>query len=831
MPLEAYRRKRDFTRTREPRGRKKGSAGSLSFVVQKHAARQLHYDFRLELDGALKSWAVPKGPSLDPGEKRLAVHVEDHPLEYAAFEGTIPEGEYGAGTVEIWDKGYWIPEGDPRAGYRSGRLKFTLKGRKLRGAWNLVRMKDRNGKGRDNWLLMKAADTTVSDGVSQHRKREALSGSGTNPLPEFVEPQLAILVDDPPPGEQWVHEIKFDGYRLLCRIDGGKVRILTRHGKDWSERFQGLVAAAKDLPVRQALIDGEAVVLDEGGISSFQALQEALSAGRDRDVLYFAFDLLYLDGLDLRRIPLVDRKAALATLVKDSDGRIRYADHVEGNGEEFFRRSCAMSLEGILSKKKDGAYESGRSGQWLKVKCERTRQEFVIGGYTDPEGTRSGFGALLLGVYDDAGQLQHAGRVGTGFNEKTLADIHGRLRRLERKTSPFDNEAGTRKGVHWVEPRLVAEVAFRNWTRDGLVRQATFLGLREDKPATEVVRERPRAVGSLAHRKSGQRGRPRARRSAGSEAPRSPRSEVRRSPSKETQDTIAGVTLTNPDRILYPEQALTKRALASFYRDIAKWILPHIVGRPLTLLRCPEGHTKQCFFQKHAAESTPETLKRIELEEEEGRGIYLYVEGLAGLITLVQLGVLEIHPWGSRVEDPDRPDRMIFDLDPSPGVAWSQVVKTARWLHERLADVRLESFVKNTGGKGLHIVVPLAPVHTWDEVKDFSKAIAQEVVGLSAGEYTINPLKAARKGKILVDYLRNARGATSVAPYSTRARPGAPISTPLAWNELGRLDRPNAYTVSNFERRLAKLRKDPWEGYFKKRQKITSLMRRAVGLS
>ncbi|HET8679954.1 MAG TPA: DNA polymerase ligase N-terminal domain-containing protein, partial [bacterium] len=382
MPLEAYRRKRDFTRTREPRGRKKGSTGPLSFVVQKHAARRLHYDFRLELDGVLKSWAVPKGPSLDPGEKRLAVHVEDHPLEYGAFEGRIPEGEYGAGTVEIWDKGHWIPDGDPREGYRNGRLKFTLKGHKLRGAWNLVRMKGRNGRARDNWLLMKAAGTKAGDGAAPRSTREvpsssrkgalrARSGAQKSPLPEFVEPQLAILVDDPPAGEQWVHEIKYDGYRLLCRVDGGKVRILTRHGKDWTDRFQGLVAGVKDLPVRQALIDGEAVVLDARGISSFQALQEALSAGRDRDVVYFSFDLLHLDGLDLRRIPLVDRKAALAQLLKDSDERIRYSDHVEGNGEEFFRRSCAMSLEGILSKRKDGVYESGRSGQWLKVKCER----------------------------------------------------------------------------------------------------------------------------------------------------------------------------------------------------------------------------------------------------------------------------------------------------------------------------------------------------------------------------------------------------------------------------------------------------------------------------
>jgi len=836
MALQQYRRKRDFTRTKEPAGRERRSAGQLSFVVQKHAARRLHYDFRLELDGVLKSWAVPKGPSLDPGDKRLAVHVEDHPLEYGSFEGTIPEGEYGAGTVEIWDKGWWIPEGDPREGYRRGRLTFTLNGRKLRGRWNLVRMKGRSDDKRDNWLLMKADDNGDGGGAktrraaapqrvaserttprkdSGGRRRAAavrgargkpavdpktLPGARAGPLPEFVEPQLATLVEDVPPGEAWIHEIKFDGYRLLCGINGDSVRMLTRHGKDWTERFEALGEAAHELPVRQALIDGEAVVVDEQGISSFQSLQEALSEGRGDEIIYFAFDLLYLNGSDLRDVPLVRRKEALASIVAGQSERIRYSDHIEGDGKEFFQRSCKMGLEGILSKPPDGVYESGRSRRWLKVKCQRTRQEFVIGGFTDPEGARSGFGALLLGVYDKSGQLVYVGKVGTGFSGKLLEDIHRRLRRLERKTSPFANYPGSPRGVHWVEPQLVAEVAFRNWTRDNVLRQAAFIGLREDKPASEVVREEPQAMPKTAAPKTA----PAKRAASAPDAP----------------DGIAGVRLTNPDRVLYPEQGLTKRDLALFYRDIAEWVLPHVIGRPLTLVRCPEGHRKQCFYQKHADDSTPAALKRIQIKEETGSGTYVYIDGLAGLITLVQMGTLEIHPWGSRVEDVEHPDRITIDLDPSAEVPWPQVVETTRWLHARFSKLGLESFLKTTGGKGLHVVVPLAPVHTWDQVKAFSKDIAEEVVHISPTHYTTNPLKSARKGKILVDYLRNSRGATAVAAYSTRARPGAPVSTPVAWSELSTRLRPDAFTVQNLARRLSKLKKDPWEGYLKARQRI-----------
>jgi bifunctional non-homologous end joining protein LigD len=815
--LERYKAKRDFRRTPEPAGRVHAAEG-FSFVVQKHHATRLHYDFRLELGGVLKSWAVPKGPSLDPADKRLAVHVEDHPIEYGGFEGVIPQGQYGGGKVIVWDRGTWTPAGDPDAGYRKGHLKFRLDGVKLHGTWNLVRM---DGK---NWLLIKEKDeAAATEDITRLRPESVLGAEGPPrvwesdrgvaaeptrrrprsraPMPEIAEPQLATLVDEAPDGNQWIHEIKFDGYRVLCRIAGPDVRLSTRRGNDWTASFPNLARAARQLRARDAIIDGEVVVLDARGLSNFQSLQNALGRGREKDVVYCAFDLLYLDGRDLRGLPLTERKAQLAQLLEHAPPSIRYTDHVEGNGPTFFKQACGLSLEGIVSKRGDAPYRSGRTRDWLKVKC-LNRQEFVIAGFTDPEGGRSGFGALVLGVHEKDGRLRPIGKVGTGFTEATLEDLHARLRKLERTSPPFDRPPTGRaaRGAHWVEPKLVAEVAFSGWTDDGVLRHPRFEGLREDKPPAEVVLERS--------------------------APEAPSPAPRE---------IAGMKLTHPERILYPDEGITKRDLALYYERIADWVLPHLVGRPLSLVRCPEGSGKPCFYQKHAHQGTPEVLRRVRIKEGtgtvEGVGTYLYIDGLPGLIALVQMGVLEVHPWGSRVDKLEKPDRMTIDLDPAPDVPWSRMIETALTLRGRLRELGLESFVKTTGGKGLHVVVPLQARQTWDELKEFSRAVAEEFVRAAPQWFVATMTKSKRTGKIFLDFFRNTRGATAVGAYSTRARPGAPVSTPVSWDELPNVRAGDEFTLANVPSRLDSLRTDPWKGYFELRQSITASMKRTVGLT
>jgi bifunctional non-homologous end joining protein LigD len=803
--LARYMEKRDFRRTPEPAGRVHHGKG-FSFVIQKHHATRLHYDFRLELDGVLKSWAVPKGPSLDPKDKRLAVHVEDHPIEYGGFEGVIPKGQYGGGKVIVWDRGVWTPVGDPDAGYRKGHLKFRLDGVKLHGGWNLVRMDEKN------WLLIKEQDehagtrditvdrpeSVLEQGgpprvwesnreATEEPKRARRRPREKSAIPDLVEPELATLTEKPPEGGEWLHEIKFDGYRVLCKIQGPDVHLSTRHGKDWTDSFPTLGRAARQLDVRDALIDGEIVVLDGRGISSFQSLQNALGRGREKDIVYCAFDLLYLDGKDLRKLPLVERKKALAELLRNAPKTIQYTEHVEGSGPAFFNQACKLSLEGIVSKRRDAPYRSGRTSDWLKVKC-LDRQEFVVAGYTDPEGARSGFGALVLGVHAKDGRLRYVGRVGTGFTEATLEDLHARFRKLARATSPFDEPLRGRaaKGVHWIEPKLVAEVAFGGWTDDQIIRHPRFEGLREDKPAAEVVVEKP----------------------------------------------AAPIKLTHPDKVLWPEQGITKRELARYYEAVADWILPHVVGRPLSLVRCPEGHQKGCFYQKHAAAGTPEVLRRVRIREGTGTvkgvGTYLFIDGLPGLLALVQMGVLEIHPWGSRVETLERPDVMTFDLDPAPDVPWSRMIETALALRARLEELGLQTFVKTTGGKGLHVVAPLQPKQSWDEMKEFSRGIAEEFVRAAPQWFVATMTKSKRTGKIFLDFFRNTRGATAVAAYSTRARPGAPVSMPLSWDELPSLQSAAAHTLATAPDRLATLKADPWKGYFEVRQWISAKLRQSV---
>jgi len=617
-------------------------------------------------------------------------------------------------------------------------------------------------------------------------------------LPAWVAPQLATLVATPPEGGDWVHEIKLDGYRILLRVERGRARLLTRNRQDWTSRFSAIAEAALSLPVKEALLDGEVVALDRAGVSSFQALQQSAEPVAGRTIAYVAFDLLFLDGRDLRRQPLLERKRALARVLgrRARDGRIRYSEHFDEPGRDVYARACKMALEGIVSKRKEAPYTSGRGQGWLKVKCV-ARQEFVIGGYTDPEGARTEFGALLLGVHDAGGRLVYAGRVGTGFSQATLAALGPRLRKLVQRQSPFSAE-GPRPpagGAHWVKPTLVGEVAFTEWTRDGLLRHPAFEGLREDKPASEIVRERSAAPPKRA--------RPIAGGSGG-------------------ETMVAGVRLTHPDRVLYREQAITKLGLARYYEAVADWIVPHVADRPLSIVRCPEGAGGQCFYQKHAAPGVPEQVKRVRIREQGGgTASYLYVDDLPGLVALAQIGVLEVHPWGARVGRLERPDRLVLDLDPAPGLDWTRVVEAALEVRELLTGLGLVGFVKTTGGKGLHVVVPLRGAATWAALHDLGEGIGAALARRAPDRYTVNPLKAARRGRVFVDYLRNTRGATAVAAYSPRARPGAPVSTPLAWSELSDGIRPGDLTVQTVPKRL-KSRKDPWADFFTVDQAITA---------
>jgi bifunctional non-homologous end joining protein LigD len=867
MGLQEYRKKRDFGRTPEPDDTDAAGAspGGRSFVVQKHAASRLHYDFRLELDGTLKSWAVPKGPSLDPSQRRLAVHVEDHPLSYGGFEGVIPEGEYGAGPVIVWDRGRWEPvDGDAADAYDRGRLKFRLDGEKLSGTWNLVRMGGKAGDDGRNWLLIKEDDDAAVPGSDSalvddspasvvsgstiedvERRPEAVwtgQGEGGRPdpssaegarkaaLPRSPKPQLATLVEHPPEGDAWIHEIKLDGYRLLCRRSArGKVSVLTRNGKDWTDRFPAIAEGIAALPVESIVLDGEAVVFAPDGRTDFQRLQNALKRGRasSGDAVLVAFDLLYLDGFDLREAPLEDRKGLLERILRGRDtGPVRYGDHLEASGSAVYERACEMGIEGVISKRRDRPYRPGRGKDWLKSKCIH-EQEFVIAGYTAPSGSRRGFGSLLLGVNDEKGELRYAGRVGTGFTDETLRDLADRLGKLERKTSPFAGAlpAAERRGVTWVRPELLAEVRFTEWTGDGRLRHPSFQGLREDRSPGDVVREEPRPTARAAG--EAERDPPDSR-EAGPETRRDggPRNRKPRGGAVE----IAGVRLTNPDRVLYPEQGITKEAMARYYEAVAERILPEVTDRPLTLVRCPQGHEKECFYQKHADQGFPEAVKRVEIEDGSGPSTYLYVDSIEGIVSLVQLGVLELHTWGSRRDLLERPDRIIFDLDPDEGMAWERIVEAARILHGFLDSLGLRSFLKTTGGKGLHIVVPLTRRSGWDEVKAFSKAVVDRIADAAPDRYTTNASKKKREGRIYLDYLRNGRGATAVAAYSTRARPGAPVSVPVRWDELGPSLRPDGHTIESLPRRLSRLKEDPWADYGDVRQSLTTRMKKEVGM-
>lgn len=844
MSLASYRRKRNFRITPEPGGDTRGSTSPRrQYVIQHHDASRLHFDFRLELDGVLKSWAVPKGPSLDPEDRVLAVHVEDHPLDYAGFEGVIPEQQYGAGPVQIWDRGTWTPLGDPARDYQRGKLKFELHGERLHGRWSLVRMSGRAGEDGKNWLLIKSRDKAAMPGDGHRLAQETLTsivsgrtlpqiaaqpdrlwqGGGaqeiepeglalpaaarSQSLPKEFRPQLATLVSDPPAGDEWLHELKYDGYRLLARCDE-QVRLLTRNGNDWTDRFPKIARAVAELGVRGTLLDGELVMLDQRGATDFGALQNSLNNGRDDDLAYYVFDLPYVEGHDLTDATQLERKTVLKQLLErvPDGGAIRYSDHIRGQGRDVVAQACRLGLEGIVSKRAEAPYRQRRSRNWVKSKCLK-RQEFVVVGWTDPSGSRSHFGALLLAYYDE-GELVYSGRVGTGFDRQTLEELGTRLADFEQTESPLAHRRQSVRGaeIHWVAPELVVEVEFTDWTADGLLRHPAFQGLREDKPPKSVRREAPMSPQKLTPAK-----RQKAR------------------PAKDDA-RVAGIHISSPDRVVYPEQGITKRVLAEYYADIADYMLPYVAHRPLTVVRCPQGRQQKCFYQKHATEGLPEAVGQVTIQENDDAAQYITIDDASGLVALVQMGALEFHPWGSRNDRLEKPDTLIFDLDPGPDAPWGLVVAGAQEIRSRLSRAGLESYVRTSGGKGLHVVAPLTRRQSWDVLKQFARQLAESIARDAPEQFVATASKAVRHGKVYIDYLRNSRGATAVANYSTRARAGAPVAAPLSWQELSAGVSPDQYRVNNLRTRFDALKADPWEGYHEQRQSITKQAMKSVAI-
>ncbi|WP_427024773.1 DNA ligase D [Aureimonas ureilytica] len=825
--LKRYREKRDFTRTAEPEGG--GRTGErLAFTVQKHDARRLHYDFRIEWEGVLKSWAVTKGPSLDPADKRLAVRVEDHPLDYGTFEGTIPAGEYGGGTVMLWDRGWWEPEGDATEGLERGNLKMRLHGEKMDGRWALVRMKGRDRGARENWLLIKERDGDAAPGKdllaldrsvktgrgldeiakgSPARTEASSAAEAAEPvarpkakgeqidLPAFRPVQLALLTEAAPVGDDWLHEVKYDGYRVEIALGGGAVRFSTRNEQDWTTRFASLTDAALALPCKSALIDGEVVAFDADGRADFSTLQKALGAGAPLSC--FCFDLLELDGNDLTSAPLAERKALLKALIEaGGDGALLYSEHVRGNGPSVFHGVCEGGQEGIVSKRANAPYVGSRNGDWLKVKCTR-RQEFVIGGWSPSAKPGRPFSSILVGVREK-GQLVYRGRVGSGFDAETLADLAERFDELTAPTSPFaDLPRSVAKGARFVRPDLVAEVDFAELTADGQIRHGVFKGLRADKAAEAVVDERTQ--GSVPAKAS----------------------------SKGGTLTVLGVRISHLDRVVYGEGAITKGDLARYYKRVAERMLVHAGNRPLTLKRCPSGMARPCFFQKHVGEGFPDEMGTVDLLEHDGAPArYMTLLDPASLGAAVQMGALEFHIWGSRNDAIERPDRLVFDLDPDPSVGFEAVREAAGLVRGALETLGLTSFPMVTGGKGVHVVSPLLPEASFEDVARFAKGLAARIAASDPDRFVATMSKAKRRGRIFIDWLRNARGQTAVAPYSTRARAGAAVATPVSWAELPQLQAANGLSLEDVLDRLTD--PDPWRGYDRARMSITATLVDAV---
>ncbi|REG57885.1 bifunctional non-homologous end joining protein LigD [Paraburkholderia sp. BL6669N2] len=996
--LDLYNRKRRFDDTPEPAGtrakRKPGgrkttgqaAGAALSYVIQEHDARRLHYDFRLELNGTLLSWAVPKGPSLDPSVKRLAVHVEDHPVEYGSFEGEIPPGNYGAGSVIVWDRGTWEPVGgaaEAARSYAAGKLKFHLHGEKLRGGWTLVRSHMRGSGDKEQWLLIKERDDEARDesdyDILKKRPGSVLSGSASSGkggkqttktaatrgtrktaaataavsdttssakrggknsakaassnadprrpdivatrnaqslrelaaapsiegavkarLPATFKPQLATLVDAAPPGDEWSYEIKFDGYRVLTRIDrdakAGAVKVFTRAGNDWTAKFSKQVKAFEQLGIESAWLDGEAVVLDQNGVPNFQALQNAFDANRPQDIIVYLFDIPFLNGYDLRGVPLEQRRAILRALLEDVDDSVlRFSNNFDFSAEDLLRSACDMALEGIIGKRRDSGYLSGRSSTWIKLKCRR-RQEFVIGGYSEPSGSRAAFGALLLGVYDSKGRLNYAGRVGTGFDAALLRSVKKELDAHATQRMPFAAapRERSRTPVHWVEPVLVAECNFAEWTSDGIVRQASFVSLRNDKPARQIVKETPRqgadvqqqtdsisddapkkraarktsasTVAASGEEKTGaakskanaktadakeasvkSRGAEKAGAKAGAAKTVATKSAATKSPGTKTATTktkatkpapaktntaappaeVAGVRISHPDRIIDKSSGARKIDLVQYYESVAEWMLPHLKDRPVSLVRAPEDIGGELFFQKHSQKlSIPSVTQHPDLDP--GHPPLITVDTIKALVGAAQMGTVEFHTWNAVVSNIEKPDRVVFDLDPDASLGWERMIEAAQLTRSLLEELGLKSFCKTSGGKGLHVVVPLAKQAGWDEVKDFSQAVAQHMAATLPKYFSAKMGAQNRKQKIFVDYLRNNRGSSTVAAFSARARPGLGVSVPLAWDEVAGTTGGDQWTIENLHERLVDLKSDPWADYAKTRQRITAAMKKRL---
>ncbi|CAN7436506.1 DNA ligase D [Massilia sp. LjRoot122] len=867
--LKLYKAKRNFDITSEPAEGGLPATEALTFVIQKHWASRLHYDFRLELDGTMKSWAVPKGPSYDTHDKRMAVHVEDHPISYSDFEGTIPPKQYGAGKVIIWDKGTWEPVGDPHEGYRKGNLKFEIHGHKMHGRWVLVRMKGRGEDKQEPWLLIKendeyarpAAEFSVvdempdsvkqlpmpkpargkvaalkaeaqaeaqsEDGVKPARKRAARTaakpaakstrsrksaapglpeGVVEAALPEAFSPELATLVDAPPHDpENWVFEMKFDGYRMLARVEKGEVRLITRNANDWTDKLQPLRKELERMKLPDGWYDGEIVVHDDKGKPNFGLLQLAFDGVRTADIVYFVFDAPYCNGYDLRDVPLVERRAALEQILKKAKSdKVRFSAEFGNNPDELVVAACKVGLEGVIGKRRDSRYVSRRSPEWIKLKCG-LRQEFVIGGFTDPKGSRKGVGSLLLGTYDREGVLRYAGNVGSGFNHASLMDISERLEALRTDQSPFPPRAVPGRQHHWVKPVLVAEVSFSEWTSTGSVRHPVFQGLRQDKPAKGITREEPRHIEDID-------------KPALADEPVSPPPAGLHGKLPET------LRVTNPERVVDPSTGITKLDIIRYYALVGELMMEHLKRRPLTLVRAPAGIGAELVFQKHADVRKLPGVKQMDAALDPDNPPMLEIVGVEGILSVAQWNAIELHTQNAFAKSYETPDRMVFDLDPGEGVEWQQMQEAAQIMHAFLDELGLPSFLKTSGGKGLHVVVPVKPEYGWDTVKAFSQAIVRHLAATLPDRFAFKSGPKNRVGKIFIDYLRNGRGATTICAWAARARPGLGISVPLEWDELMKLKSSAQWTVANVHTRLDK-GNEPWAGYAKAAKGLTRAMK------